>query len=62
MTRYMKRSLNVYAMALIRECMNHEDFDDDEVWTDPEVAKEMQTGAYSVDGEMSYVGDKKRIS
>tara|TARA_B100000674_G_C37821942_1_gene906236 strand:- start:73 stop:987 length:915 start_codon:yes stop_codon:yes gene_type:complete len=61
MTRYMKRSLNVYAMALIRECMNHEDFDDDKVWTDSKLAKEMQTGAYSVYGEMSYVGDKKKI-
>ena len=57
MIRYMKRNLNVYGMGLITECMNDKDYDEDDVWTDSDLAKKMQTGAYSVEDEMTYAND-----
>lgn len=57
MIRYMKRNLNVYGMGLIKDCMDDKDYDEDKVWIDSDLANDMQTGAYSVDDEMSYTND-----
>ena len=56
MVRHMKRSLNVYAMRLISDCMNYSEYDNDKVWEDSEMAKDMLTCAYAISGEDSYAG------
>lgn len=54
MIRYMKRCFNVYGKGLISDCMNDQDYHEDNVWIDPDLANDMQTGAYSVEDELSY--------
>ena len=44
-------------MGLITDCMNDKDYDEDDIWIDSDLAKNMQTGAYSVEDEMSYAND-----
>lgn len=58
MVRHMKRSLNVYAMRLISDCMNYKEYDNDKVWKDSEVAKDMLTSAYAISDENSYAGQE----
>ena len=58
MVRHMKRSLNVYAMRLISDCMNYKEYDNDKVWEDSEVAKDMLTSAYAISDENSYAGQE----
>lgn len=60
MIRYMKRSLNVYGMHLIKDCMEDQEYNDDDVWMDPRRATEHETDAYALD-EDSYVNDGKAI-